>query len=107
MNKRTAIIGAIIIIVIIFAGYMWYNNSYALLKPVGATHISELMLVEYSDEMVKNFPAVLRHYHVPFKMNDSGHFLIPVKYIKDIDLIWTMTDCTLDSSRMELIRREQ
>lgn len=107
MNKRTAIIGAIIIIVIIFAGYKWYYNSYALLKPVGTTHTGEPMVVEYSEGMVKNFPAVFRHYHVPFKVNDSGHFLIPVKYIKDRDLILTMTNCTLDSSRMVVIRREK
>jgi hypothetical protein len=104
MNKSISIIVGILIIFI--GGYFYYNNSYVLLKPVLFEPYPEPRVVPYTDEMIKNFPDVLTNYDVPYKMNDSGHFLIQVKYMNDRDLVLTMTNCTIDTSRMRKIREQ-
>jgi len=69
-----------------------------------ANATGNVIIVPYTDEMIKNFPDVLKEYGVEYKMNDSGHFLIRAKYMHDMDYILTFTNCALDSSQMAKIR---
>ncbi len=103
MNKRTSIITVAIIVILLFIGYRYYNNSYTRLKPFQIKS-GKLVLLPYTNEMIKNFPDVLKHYDVPYRINDSGIFMIQVKYANNRDLILTMTNCTLDSSLMNMVR---
>lgn len=105
MNKRISLIVAAL--VLIAGGYFYFINSYVLLKPVLFEPFGEPRYVPYTDEMIKNFPDVLKHYDVPYKMNDSGHFLIQRKNMNNRDLVLTMTSCTVDSSWMRTIRSQQ
>jgi len=105
MKKRIALIIGIIIIIVFFISYWYYNNSYVLLKPVLTKSTGEPIIVAYTDEMIKNFPDVLKQYDVEYKMNDSGHFLIKAKYMHDRDFILSLTECTLNSTMMTEIRK--
>jgi len=106
MNKRIRLTTVVSIVILLFIGYKYYNNSYTRLKPIQMKS-GNLALIPYTNEMIKNFPDVLKHYNVPYRINDSGIFLIQVKYAHDRDLILTMTDCTLDSSLMNMVRTNQ
>ncbi|OMP75569.1 MULTISPECIES: hypothetical protein [unclassified Chitinophaga] len=105
MKKRIGPVIGILIILILFIAYWFYNNSYVLLKPVLTKPTGEPIIVGYTDEMIKNFPDVLKHYNVEYKINDSGHFLIKAKYMRDRDYILSITECALDSNMMHEIRK--
>lgn len=106
MNKRTHIIRVVSIVILLFIGYKYCNYSYTWLKPIQIKS-GKLVLLPYTKEMIKNFPDVLKHYRVPYRVNDSGIFMIQIQYASDRDLILTMTSCTLDSSLMNMVRNNQ
>ena len=99
----------IVIVIVIFLcfGNWYYNNAFVLLKPVLAKKTGDPVIVPYTNEMIENFPYVLKEYGVEYKMNDSGHFLIRAKYMHNVDYILTFTNCAVDSSLIGPIKRRQ
>jgi hypothetical protein len=93
----------VITAVFLIACYWFHGNSYTPLRPIQVDD-SKMVVIPYTNQMIANFPDVLRYYHVPYKINDSGLFLIPVKYASDRDLVFSMTTCTLDSTQMKEVR---
>jgi len=106
MKKPTRIIAAIIATSLLTLCYWFHGSSYTQLKPIQVQD-SKMVTIPLTNEMINNFPDVLHYYHVPYKINDAGLWMIPVKYARDRDLLLTMTNCTLDSAKMKIIRTKQ
>jgi hypothetical protein len=104
MSKRTTYIAVIFIVILFIIGRWYYNNSYVLLKPILTKPTGEPIFVPYTNEMIRNFPDVLKHFGVAYKMNDSGHFMIKAAHMNEVDYILTMTEYMIDSSQMKVIR---
>lgn len=106
MHKHTRIIIIITLFIPLIISYWFHGNSYTQLKPIQVSD-SKMIIIPFTHNMINNFPAVFKYYRIPYKVNDSGLFMIPVKYARDRDLVFTMTNCALDTTKMKMIRAKQ
>ena len=103
MKKHHRTIASITITILLIITYWLYGNSYTQLKPIQVQD-SKMVIIPLTTPMLRNFPEVLKYYHIPYKTNDSGLLTIPLKYARDRDLVLTMTNITLDTAQMKKIR---
>ncbi|WP_343692468.1 hypothetical protein [Chitinophaga sp.] len=103
MNRRNGIMTAITLLTLLVVFYWFHGSSYTQLQPIQVDD-GKMVVIPLTNNMIRNFPAVLQYYHVPYTINGSGLLMIPVRYARDRDLLLTMTNCTLDSTQMKMIR---